>query len=513
MFQSFNLISELSVFENVELPLTYGPLGAAERKERVLAALERVGMTHRARHLPSQLSGGQQQRVAVARAVVGDPKLVLADEPTGNLDSNNGEAVMDLLRELNEGGATVIVVTHDPRYARHAARSISLFDGRVVDEELARLVSARHRGPAADLAPRSSKTSTIPGGERPRRLRSADPGAGQLGNVTDADGLGTWWCRRRSGGICSTRSSGEARSGRSTRVGDPRLDRAVAIKILRSELGEEAARVRHLREGQAMAQVANPHVVQIYDVGIVEETGQVYLAMELIEGTTLRKWLGAQPRSVEEILVVLEGAAQGLAAAHAAEIVHRDFKPGERARDGRWRGEGRRLRAGPRRGRKRERERDHAVGRGLPAGRDGDRDVDGNAPLHAAGGDPRQRVVARGGSVLVLRDAARGAVRKATVRGADVRAARRPTSARTRRSDRPDVVVPAEVLLALDRGLEPEPERRFATMLDLVAALRRRHRTRRPVIAVGVVGTAVPRSVRGRGAVGEPGVRRLRGGG
>ena len=137
VFQSFNLISELSVFENVELPLTYGSLGAAERKDRVHAALERVGMTHRARHLPSQLSGGQQQRVAVARAVVGDPKLVLADEPTGNLDSNNGEAVMDLLRELNEGGATVIVVTHDPRYARHAARSISLFDGRVVDEQLA----------------------------------------------------------------------------------------------------------------------------------------------------------------------------------------------------------------------------------------------------------------------------------------------------------------------------------------------------------------------------------------
>ena len=137
VFQSFNLIAELSVYENVELPLTYSDVPVAERRARVDAALERVGMSHRARHLPSQLSGGQQQRVAVARAVVGSPSIILADEPTGNLDSVNGEAVMDLLRELNEGGATVIVVTHDPRYARHAARSISLFDGRVVDEQLA----------------------------------------------------------------------------------------------------------------------------------------------------------------------------------------------------------------------------------------------------------------------------------------------------------------------------------------------------------------------------------------
>ena len=137
VFQSFNLISELSVYENVELPLTYGDIPVADRRARVDAALERVGMSHRARHLPSQLSGGQQQRVAVARAVVGNPSIILADEPTGNLDSVNGEAVMDLLRELNEGGATVCVVTHDPRYARHAARSISLFDGRVVDEQLA----------------------------------------------------------------------------------------------------------------------------------------------------------------------------------------------------------------------------------------------------------------------------------------------------------------------------------------------------------------------------------------
>ena len=137
VFQSFNLIAELSVYENVELPLTYGDVPVSERRARVDAALERVGMSHRARHLPSQLSGGQQQRVAVARAVVTNPSIILADEPTGNLDSVNGEAVMDLLRELNEGGATVCVVTHDPRYARHAARSISLFDGRVVDEQLA----------------------------------------------------------------------------------------------------------------------------------------------------------------------------------------------------------------------------------------------------------------------------------------------------------------------------------------------------------------------------------------
>ena len=134
IFQSFNLIGDLTVYENVELPLTYRGMRAAERKERCNAALERVGMAHRAKHLPSQLSGGQQQRVAVARAVVGDPLILLADEPTGNLDSKNGEMVMDLMRELHRGGATICMVTHDPRYAAHADRSIHLFDGRVVEE-------------------------------------------------------------------------------------------------------------------------------------------------------------------------------------------------------------------------------------------------------------------------------------------------------------------------------------------------------------------------------------------
>ncbi|MGH9804007.1 MAG: ABC transporter ATP-binding protein [Candidatus Acidiferrales bacterium] len=134
IFQSFNLIGDLTVYENVELPLTYRNLAGAERKQRVRAALERVGMTHRARHFPAQLSGGQQQRVAVARALAGRPSILLADEPTGNLDSNNGEAVMELLRELHGEGATICVVTHDPRYARHAQRTIQLFDGRVVDE-------------------------------------------------------------------------------------------------------------------------------------------------------------------------------------------------------------------------------------------------------------------------------------------------------------------------------------------------------------------------------------------
>jgi putative ABC transport system ATP-binding protein len=134
VFQAFNLIGDLTVYENVELPLTYRGMGSAERKKRVHDALERVGMSHRVKHYPSQLSGGQQQRVAVARALVGDPSILLADEPTGNLDSVNGEAVMDLLHELHRGGATICMVTHDPRYARHADRSIHLFDGRVVEE-------------------------------------------------------------------------------------------------------------------------------------------------------------------------------------------------------------------------------------------------------------------------------------------------------------------------------------------------------------------------------------------
>jgi putative ABC transport system ATP-binding protein len=136
IFQSFNLIGDLTVFENVELPLTYRGMKSSERKTRCHAALERVGMAHRAKHLPSQLSGGQQQRVAVARAVVGEPLILLADEPTGNLDSKNGEMVMDLMRELHRGGATICMVTHDPRYAAHADRGIHLFDGKVVEESV-----------------------------------------------------------------------------------------------------------------------------------------------------------------------------------------------------------------------------------------------------------------------------------------------------------------------------------------------------------------------------------------
>ena len=134
IFQAFNLIGDLTVYENVELPLTYRGMPSAERKKRVHEALERVGMSHRVKHYPSQLSGGQQQRVAVARALGGDPSILLADEPTGNLDSANGEAVMDLLCELHRGGATICMVTHDPRYARYADRNIHLFDGRVVEE-------------------------------------------------------------------------------------------------------------------------------------------------------------------------------------------------------------------------------------------------------------------------------------------------------------------------------------------------------------------------------------------
>jgi len=134
IFQAFNLIGDLTVYENVELPLTYRSVDHAERKKRVQESLEKVGMAHRTKHYPAQLSGGQQQRVAVARALVGSPSILLADEPTGNLDSRNGEAVMNLLRDLHRNGATICMVTHDPRFARHADRTIHLFDGRVVEE-------------------------------------------------------------------------------------------------------------------------------------------------------------------------------------------------------------------------------------------------------------------------------------------------------------------------------------------------------------------------------------------
>ena len=146
IFQAFNLIGDLTVYENVELPLTYRGLSGAERKKRVTDALEKVGMSHRVKHYPAQLSGGQQQRVAVARAVAGDPAILLADEPTGNLDSSNGEAVMELLRELHRGGATICMVTHDPRYAAHADRTIELFDGRVLEEHDQSTAPAGSRG-------------------------------------------------------------------------------------------------------------------------------------------------------------------------------------------------------------------------------------------------------------------------------------------------------------------------------------------------------------------------------
>jgi putative ABC transport system ATP-binding protein len=135
IFQAFNLIGDLTVFENVELPLIYGGVDAGTRREAAQRALERVGMSHRMDHYPSQLSGGQRQRVAAARAVVGDPLILLADEPTGNLDSTNGEAVMKLLRDLHAEGSTILMVTHDPRYSAYAERTIHLFDGRITDEE------------------------------------------------------------------------------------------------------------------------------------------------------------------------------------------------------------------------------------------------------------------------------------------------------------------------------------------------------------------------------------------
>ncbi|MBE7213143.1 MAG: ABC transporter ATP-binding protein [Gluconacetobacter diazotrophicus] len=163
IFQSFNLIGDLSVFENVELPLTYRPgMAASERRDRVTSALERVNMAHRTRHFPAQLSGGQQQRVAVARALAGSPAILLADEPTGNLDSRNGEAVMQLLKELHGEGATICMVTHDPRFAAHAERQVHLFDGKVVAEgELAQLL--------ADP------------GQNPSTISTARPGAGAPG--------------------------------------------------------------------------------------------------------------------------------------------------------------------------------------------------------------------------------------------------------------------------------------------------------------------------------------------
>lgn len=136
IFQAFNLIGDLNVYENVELPLTYRGMPGSERKKAVMESLEKVGMSHRVKHYPAQLSGGQQQRVAVARALAGSPSVLLADEPTGNLDSQNGEAVMDLLRNLHHNGATICMVTHDPRYAKFADRTIHMFDGKIVEEHV-----------------------------------------------------------------------------------------------------------------------------------------------------------------------------------------------------------------------------------------------------------------------------------------------------------------------------------------------------------------------------------------
>jgi putative ABC transport system ATP-binding protein len=149
IFQAFNLIGDLTVLQNVELPLTYrASMGADERRKAALHALERVGMAHRVNHHPAQLSGGQQQRVAVARALAGKPAILLADEPTGNLDSRNGEAVMNLLRELHREGSTICMVTHDPRYADYADRKVQLFDGRVVDENTLIDLSSRRAAKA-----------------------------------------------------------------------------------------------------------------------------------------------------------------------------------------------------------------------------------------------------------------------------------------------------------------------------------------------------------------------------
>jgi putative ABC transport system ATP-binding protein len=144
IFQAFNLIGDLTVYENVELPLTYRGMPSSERKQAVQEALDKVEMSHRMKHYPSQLSGGQQQRVAVARALAGSPSILLADEPTGNLDSKNGEAVMDLMKSLHDEGATICMVTHDPRYALYAERSIHLFDGAIVEEDVATAENATH---------------------------------------------------------------------------------------------------------------------------------------------------------------------------------------------------------------------------------------------------------------------------------------------------------------------------------------------------------------------------------
>jgi putative ABC transport system ATP-binding protein len=150
IFQSFNLIGDMDVYRNIELPLMYRGLPKGERQQRVEEALEQVGMTHRARHMPSKLSGGQQQRVAVARALAGRPAILLADEPTGNLDSQNGESVMHLLEDLHAAGTTICLITHDPRYAAFADRRLNMFDGRVVEQQLNADAPAQRAARAAE---------------------------------------------------------------------------------------------------------------------------------------------------------------------------------------------------------------------------------------------------------------------------------------------------------------------------------------------------------------------------
>ncbi len=162
IFQAFNLIGDLKVLENVEVPLTYRPgISRNERRERARAALERVGMAHRLNHYPSQLSGGQQQRVAVARALVGEPSILLADEPTGNLDSKNGEQVMLLLNDLHQSGATIVMVTHDDRYAAFARRQVFMFDGKVVDEDTLEKLREQEDRRVRELVSQSEQSQTM----------------------------------------------------------------------------------------------------------------------------------------------------------------------------------------------------------------------------------------------------------------------------------------------------------------------------------------------------------------
>ena len=192
VFQSFNLIDELTVAENVELPLIYLKASKQERRERTEAALDRVGMAHRRGHTPQQLSGGQQQRVAIARAVVASPPLLLADEPTGNLDSKNGAAVMDLLAELNASGTTIVMVTHSPSDAEYAQRVVNLFDGRVVPAPQSRLRLERGR-PGAGARARAPRSRLRPGRSARNDASTNVPTASPARHRLRADASRRWW--------------------------------------------------------------------------------------------------------------------------------------------------------------------------------------------------------------------------------------------------------------------------------------------------------------------------------